>query len=185
MRPLVFVGLCTLLAACDPSAPESVQLDAPPWGWTEVSADLPGSFPPLHRTVVADRRSAREMHFAIEANTTTTTRAVFVTFYERPAVRHSVARRLAYGDAPDTANLTDGAVFERVDPRSLDLPDAFARSAEAAYTMRNEEKGETGVIVRQCWEDLCAEAMAYGADAGFSGSENHHTDLLQTLTILR
>ena len=184
MRLSIFITVCFALAACTPASHQSVEMEAPPWGWTEVTADLPGFAGP-GQTVIATPDDARELHHYVETNATETTRAVFVTVYERPSLANRASRRLHFGDVPHTANVMETTSFERVDPVSLGLTGAFMQNAEAAYTIDDAERGETGLAVRRCWEDLCAEAMAYGADAGFSGSETHHADLLQALTIRR
>ncbi|MEM6327265.1 MAG: hypothetical protein AAF791_09125 [Bacteroidota bacterium] len=185
MRLVLLSVVALVLAGCTTTAPESVEMEAPPWGWTEVSADLPDSFPELHRTVIATTQTERELHVAVETDPRRTTRALFVTVYERPSVMARLYRTFRFGDGPHTANRTNGSVFRRANPATLGIAPDLARTAEAAYTMTNAEGDQTGVSVRRCWDDLCAEAMAYGVDEGFSGSDTHHADLLAGLTVRR
>lgn len=184
MRYALLVLLLSL-SACTSAPFESVEMEVPPWGWTEVSADLPESFPALHRSVVATTEEARELHLAVETDATGTTRAVFVTVYERPSVWDRLVRRVTVGDVPYTANVMETTTSARVAPSSLGLSEALMGEVEAAYTLDDVDRGETGVAVRRCWDDLCAEAIASGADEGLAGSEAHHADLLAALTIRR
>ena len=156
------------------------QLEAPPWGWTDVSASLPGFS--THRTAVGDETASRELHFWLDTGETTTERAVFVTVFERPSRFHRLWRAIRFGDVPYTANV-DMLTFETADPRSLGLAEGLVRDAEAAYTFVNDERDEVGLAVRTCRGDLCYEAMAHGPDDGSDAAAGHYASLLQSLTV--
>ncbi|MEM1056541.1 MAG: hypothetical protein AAGI52_13545 [Bacteroidota bacterium] len=178
-----FAPVLLLLFTCCAASPESEETDAPPWGWTEISADLPDSFYPIERAVIADTRSARELHFAIEMGDTRAYRMVFVTVYEQPSALARMYRLFRFGDVPGAANPGNSYVYSRTDPASLHLPDGL-RDATDAWRMGNAEHGEAGVVVQRCEAALCTEVLVSSrAEDGASVAAN--ADLLATLTIRR
>ncbi|MEM1056542.1 MAG: hypothetical protein AAGI52_13550 [Bacteroidota bacterium] len=168
-----------LLTACA-EMPVEV-LEAPPHGWTEVTADLPGFSGQRTYLTYGDGITSgdRETHlFLAIGDHPDDLREVLVTIFGEPGLVQRSWRWTA--NEPLSLNRSAATIVQDIAPETLGLS---SHDAETAYAFFDAQRGVRGTVVRACEVGRCYEIVGGGPDDGSPEAEANYTGLVNAVQV--